>query len=129
MVISAVILELVIYYLAQLWAIINFSLRGLRENLKHKIRTLEVIGITIGNDQVHKNELEVKTKNGYKVIAPIGSSFCCYDPGMFEPKKGEASEEQMNNAYSVGLTFPKMQLQVFKLSRYHSYITSAQNLI
>ena len=99
------------------------NLRGLRETLKHKIRTLEVIGITIGNDQVHKNELEVKTKNGYKVIAPIGSSFCCYDPGMFEPKKGEASEEQMNNAYSVGLTFPKMQLQVFKLSRYHSYIT------
>ena len=99
------------------------NLRGLKENLKHKIRTLEVIGITIGNDQVHKNELEVKTKNGYKVIAPIGSSFCCYDPGMFEPKKGEASEEQMNNAYSVGLTFPKMQLQVFKLSRYHSYFT------
>jgi len=84
---------------------------------EYYMNKLEVIGITIGNDQVHKNELEVKTKNGYKVIAPIGSSFCCYDPGMFEPKKGEASEEQMNNAYSVGLTFPKMQLQVFKLSR------------
>ena len=51
------------------------NLRGLRENLKHKIWTLEVIGITIGNDQVHKNELEVKTKNGYKVIAPIGKFF------------------------------------------------------
>ena len=81
---------------------------------EYYMNRLEVIGITIGNDQVHKDELEVQTKNGYKVVAPIGSSFGCYDPGMFEPKK---DTEQMNNAFSVGLTFPKMQLQVGKLSR------------
>jgi len=77
---------------------------------------LEVVGITVNGKQMHKNELEVQTKYGHKVIAPIGSSFCCYDPGMFEPKK-ETTEQQMNNEFSVGLTFPKLQLQVFRLER------------
>ena len=39
-----------------------------------------------------------------------------YFPGMFEPKK-DPSEQQSKNAYAVGLTFPKMQLQVFRLSK------------
>ena len=77
---------------------------------------LEVIGITVNGQQMHKNELDVKTKNGHKVIAPLGASFCCYDPGMFEPKK-DASEQQVKNPFSIGLTFPKMQLQVFGLER------------
>ena len=83
---------------------------------EYYLNKLEVIGITINGQQMHQNELDVQTKNGYKVIAPIGASFCCYDPGMFEPKKAP-SEQQMKNPFSVGLTFPKMQLQVFRLER------------
>ena len=29
--------------------------------------------------------LQAKSKNGFKVSAPLGSSFCCYDAGTFEP--------------------------------------------
>ena len=29
--------------------------------------------------------LKVKSKNGFKVSAPLGSSFCCYDAGVFAP--------------------------------------------
>merc|ERR1712156_155733 len=83
---------------------------------EYYMKQLEVIGVTINGQQIHKNELEVQTKYGYKVVAPLGSSFCCYDPGMFEPKK-DPSEQQNKNAYAVGLTFPKMQLQVFRLSK------------
>ena len=54
---------------------------------EYYMKQLEVIGVTINGQQIHKNELEVQTKYGYKVVAPLGSSFCCYDPGMFEPKK------------------------------------------
>jgi len=83
---------------------------------EYYMKQLEVVGITINGEQVHKNELEVRTKYDHKVIAPRGASFCCYDPGMFQPKK-EPSEQQLKNAFSVGLTFPRMQLQVFGLER------------
>jgi len=80
---------------------------------EYMMTKLEVVSLTINGKQMHTNELEVKSKYGYKVIAPLGSSFCCYDPGMFGPKEG--SDENTINAFRVGVTFPKMQLQVFNL--------------
>lgn len=73
---------------------------------------LDAVGFTINGKQIHLNSLEVKTKYGYKVAAPLGSSFCCYNPGMFMPLPAEAS-----NPFKLGLTFPNMQLQVFNLAK------------
>ena len=73
---------------------------------------LDAVGFTINGKQIHLNSLAVKTKYGYKVAAPLGSSFCCYNPGMFEPVQTATS-----NPYKLGLTFPNMQLQVFNLAK------------
>jgi len=72
---------------------------------------LEVVGFTINAKQIHLNSLDVKSKHGYKVAAPLGSSFCCYNPGLFAPRPSSTSNE-----FKVGLTFPDMQLQVFRLA-------------
>lgn len=68
---------------------------------------LEVASVRIDATQIINMHLQTTTKSDYKVVAPIHSSFCCYDPGMFMPKK----EGNENNEYTVGLTFPYMQLQ------------------
>ena len=72
---------------------------------------LEVVGFKINAKQIHLNSLDVKSKHGYKVSAPLGSSFCCYNPGLFAPRPSSTSNE-----FKVGLTFPDMQLQVFRLA-------------
>eukprot|EP00093_Oithona_nana_P011265 11265.XXX_310804_311703_1 [CDS] Oithona nana genome sequencing. len=73
---------------------------------------LEVVGFKINAKQIHLNSLDVKSKHGYKVSAPLGSSFCCYNPGLFAPRPSSTSNE-----FKVGLTFPDMQLQVFRLAK------------
>lgn len=80
---------------------------------EYYMNKLEVVGLTINNQQMLSNELRVQTKHGYKVAAPLGSSFCCYDPGMFEPQNVGGGL----NPFRVGVTFPGMQLQVFKLGQ------------
>ena len=82
---------------------------------EYYMNRLEVAGLTINGKQILKNELETRSKYGYKVAAPLGSSFCCYNPGLFEPKAG--AEDAAINPYRVGVTFPSMQLQVFRLGR------------
>ena len=72
---------------------------------------LEVVGFTINAKQTHLNSLDVKSKHGYKVAAPLGSSFHCYNPGLFAPRPSLISNE-----FKVGLTFPDMQLQVFRFA-------------
>jgi hypothetical protein len=83
------------------------------EYIMHKA---EVANLVINSKQMISNDLEVKTKNGHKVSAPIGASFGCYDPGMFPPKT-QSSGVAATNAYRVGITFPGLQLQVFQLSK------------
>jgi hypothetical protein len=40
---------------------------------------------------VNNIDLVVEDKKGFKVFAPIGSSFACSDLGMFRPKTNETS--------------------------------------
>lgn len=72
---------------------------------------LKIVNLAIpgANENV---ELSVYTRKGYEVMAPIGTSFACLSPGMFGPK-GNHTEETV----SAGLTFPEMQLQVYKVHR------------
>jgi len=79
-----------------------------KEFLLHGI---SIANLKIDESQMIKVPLQAKSKNGFKVSAPLGSSFCCYDAGTFEPH--ESGNE--DNAYKVGLTFPNLQLQVFDL--------------
>ena len=45
--------------------------------------------------------------------APLGLSFACYDnPGMFPPARPEDDDEAGEGKYLVGLTLPRMRLQV-----------------
>ena len=83
-----------------------------KSNSEYAMYKLEAKSLTINGKQIIRSDLEVKTKYGYKVLAPLGSSFCCYNPGMFEPKLGGGNEV---NAFRVGITFPGLQLQVFGL--------------
>ncbi|CAB4055602.1 ATPeVS1 [Lepeophtheirus salmonis] len=47
------------------------------------------------------------------IKAPVGTSFCCSNPGMFPPSNKSA--EANSSKYKVGITLPGVQLQVFKL--------------
>jgi hypothetical protein len=57
-------------------------------------------------------DLNPKTGHGYAVMAPLGLSFGCYEPGMFKPQ-GNASEE----GTTAGITLPGLQLQVYEVNR------------
>ena len=78
---------------------------------EYLLNSISLAQLKIEQSQMIKVPLEAKSKNGFKVSAPLGSSFCCYDAGMFEPKQSGNED----NAYKVGLTFPNLQLQVFDL--------------
>jgi hypothetical protein len=58
----------------------------------------------------------VVSKNGYKVKAPLGLSFCCDDPGMFMPERSESG----TNKFSIGLSLPELRLQVVIDIIFHS---------
>lgn len=94
---------------------IQVHLYFMKKNGEFFLDKLEVAGLTINGKQMHSNPLKVQTEHGYKVGAPLGASFGCYDPGMFEPVRNDGN--QVKNDYRVGLTFPKMELQVFELSK------------
>eukprot|EP00088_Acartia_fossae_P022080 TRINITY_DN23373_c0_g1_i1.p1 TRINITY_DN23373_c0_g1~~TRINITY_DN23373_c0_g1_i1.p1 ORF type:complete len:283 (-),score=77.93 TRINITY_DN23373_c0_g1_i1:192-1040(-) len=71
---------------------------------------LKIVNLAI--QKLNDIDLEVSTSHGYKVMAPLGLSFGCYAPGMFRPK-GNFSEQSV----SAGLTFPDLQLQVYKVHK------------
>jgi len=70
-----------------------------------------------GRDAVPSSPFAVTTNYGYKVKAPIGLSFCCYDPGMFIGM--DAGIEI--GMFTMGLTFPDVQLQAFQLKNQGSF--------
>ena len=86
---------------------IHMYFKTTEDGTEFVMNELEVTNLRIDASQMIKVELDTTTKQGYKVAAPIHSSFCCYDPGMFMPKR----EGNENNEYTVGLTFPYLQLQ------------------
>ena len=86
---------------------IHMYFKTTEDGTEFVMNELEVTNLRIDASQMIKVELDTTTKQGYKVAAPIHSSFCCYDPGMFLPKR----EGNENNEYTVGLTFPYLQLQ------------------
>ena len=50
---------------------------------------LDVVKLVIGSRHLNNNVLEVEDKDGFKIKAPIGSSFTCSDLGMFKPAKAK----------------------------------------
>jgi len=72
---------------------------------------LKLVDFRVQNEIVEV-ELYTSTRLGYAVNAPLGLSFGCVKPGMFGPK-GNSSSAQ----FSAGLTFPDMNLQVYKVER------------
>ncbi len=96
----------------------DFKIRGIQINMFFRrdskeffLEKLDVVNLDIDGKVINSNPLEATTKNGYKVAAPLGSSFCCYDPGMFMPLKPGG------NQYHVGVTFPGMQVQAFEVTK------------
>merc|ERR1712038_569080 len=79
---------------------IIITMKFVKEKKEYSLTSLRIPQLELEGKQVTPNPLQVRTKYGYKVTAPLGLSFCCYDPGMFPP----ASPEDAVGKYLVGLT-------------------------
>lgn len=60
-------------------------------------------------------QLNVVTQHGYRVEAPVGLAFGCYQPGMFEPSNNKS--EGSKGTITAGLTFPDLTLQAYKVTK------------
>jgi len=94
------------------------KIKGIQIEMKFDVKKgafhlieLKLVDFRVQNEIVEV-ELYTSTRLGYGVNAPLGLSFGCVKPGMFGPK-GNSSSEQ----FSAGLTFPDMNLQVYKVER------------
>ena len=59
---------------------------------------------------------QAHTEYGNIMSAPVGSSFCCSNLGMLKPTKATLNMTATGN-FAVGLTFPKVRLQVFDVKK------------
>ena len=89
---------------------IQINMKFQKTNREYALTAMEIVQLHIGGKQIISNPLEVTTKYGYKVIAPLGLAFGCSAPGMFPP-----AENEIQSDYAIGITLPDVTLQAFGL--------------
>ena len=77
-----------------------------KNGTEYAMEGLKLTNLAINNKPNGMN-LDVRSRNGYEVAAPVGSSFECYSLGMFK------NSDSMEREYRVGLTLPQVRLQAF----------------
>uniref|UniRef100_A0A0K2U7X3 Vtype proton ATPase subunit S1like [Saccoglossus kowalevskii] n=1 Tax=Lepeophtheirus salmonis TaxID=72036 RepID=A0A0K2U7X3_LEPSM len=92
---------------------IFLKMEFLKDKKEYRLSGMDAESVRIGSEEIVYNPLAVKSNNGYGIKAPVGTSFCCSNPGMFPPSNKSA--EANSSKYKVGITLPGVQLQVFKL--------------
>ena len=111
-----------------------------RKLKQYSLTGAEVTSASIDGTKLTKNQLEVCThrhsnelclpffcvlnieflceqahsENGYVMSAAVGSSFCCSNFGMLRPTKATLKATEK---FAVGLTFPKLRMQVFDVKQ------------
>ena len=108
-----------------------------RKRKDYSLTAAEVMSATIDGTRLTNNQLQVHTyievvladfriRNikflceqahtdyGNVMSAPVGSSFCCSNLGMLKPTKATLNT---SGKFAVGLTFPKVRLQVFDVKQ------------
>lgn len=85
-----------------------------RKRKDYSLTAAEVISATIDGTRLTNNQLQAHTDYGNVMSAPVGSSFCCSNLGMLKPTKATLNT---TGKFAVGLTFPKVRLQVFDVKQ------------
>jgi len=85
-----------------------------RKLKQYSLTGAEVTSASIDGTKLTKNQLEAHSENGYVMSAAVGSSFCCSNFGMLRPTKATLKATEK---FAVGLTFPKLRMQVFDVKQ------------
>jgi len=86
-----------------------------RKLKEYSLTGAEVVSATIGDTTLTNNQLQAHSDYG-SMSAPVGSSFCCSNLGMLKPTKATLNRTDTGK-FAVGLSFPKVKLQVFDVKQ------------
>lgn len=84
-----------------------------RKLKEYSLTGAEVVSATIDGTSLTNNQLQAHSDYG-SMSAPVGSSFCCSNLGMLKPTKATLNT---TGQFAVGLSFPKVKLQVFDVKQ------------
>jgi len=84
-----------------------------RKLKEYSLTGAEVVSATIDGTSLTNNQLQAHSDYG-SMSAPVGSSFCCSNLGMLKPTKATLNTTEK---FAVGLSFPKVKLQVFDVKQ------------